>query len=163
MGKHRKQKLRVPSDKLPPAKLQEAWDKYLDVAVGRQGARPRWEVLIDPQTMDAVIFQQLRELEIATGTSRSDVYIQAFNNVINRLPLLQQIPLKYYFGIDMVSPLTQEEIAKELGIAQKNVIKRMNVGMKNLKLLIRKELANVVREELNKETDNGIGSDSPGD
>ena len=153
MGKHRKQKLKRPSDNLPPGKLQDAWDKYLDVEVGRQGARPRWEVLIDPKTMDAVMFQQIQELERTTRTSRSEVYVQACKNVINRLPLLQQKPLKYYFGIDVLNPMTQEEIAEELGIAQKNVIKRMSVGMKNLKVLIRKELASVVREELNRESE----------
>lgn len=148
MGKHRKQKLRRPSDKLPAKKLQEAWDKYLDVEVGKPGAHPRWEVLVDPKTMDAVMFKSLVELERTTRTSRSEVYVQACKNVINRLPLLQQKPLKYYFGIDILYPMTQEEIAKKLGLNQANVSKRIKVGMRALKILIRKELANVVRTEL---------------
>ena len=101
--------------------------------------------------MDVVLFEQLKQLEQKIGTSRSDVYLKACSNVINRLPLLQRTPLKYYFGIGVETPLTQEEIADRLGIAQKNVATRIDRAMKNLKVLIRKELPKVVREELNEQ------------
>jgi len=149
MGKHRTRKLKRPSDKLPPKKLQAAWDDYLDAEVGKNGARPRWEVLIDSKTIDFFVFEQIQQLEQETGTSRSEVYLEACNNVINRLPLLQRKPLKYYFGVGVESPMTEDEIAKELGINQSNVARRIERAVKNLRVLIRKELANVVREKLN--------------
>lgn len=150
MGKHRNQKLKRPSDKLPPKKLQEAWNSYLDAEVGRNGARPRWEVLIDTKLIDVIVFDQIQQLEQETGTSRSEVYLKAFENVVNRLPLLQRKPLKYYFGIGVESPMTEDEIAKQLGINQSNIARRIERAIKNLRVLIRKELANVVRDELQK-------------
>ena len=150
MGKHRNQKLRRPSDKLPSKKLQAAWDKYLDAEVGRNGARPRWEVLLDTRSLDVILFKQIQHLEQKVGTSRSEVYLKACSNVINRLPLLQRAPLKYYFGIGVESPMTEDQIAKELGINQSNVARRIERAIKALRVLIRKELANVVREELHK-------------
>ncbi len=153
MGKHKTRKLKRPSDKLPPKKLQEAWDNYLDAEVGRQGARPRWEVLIDTKMMDVVLFVQIQQLEQKIGTSRSDVYLEACSNVINRLPLLQRKPLKYYFGIGVEVPMTEDEIAKALGINQSNVARRIERAIKNLRVLIRKELANVVREKLQEQDD----------
>lgn len=150
MGKHKRQKLKVPSDNLPPRQLQEAWDNYLDAEVGRQGARPRWEVLIDPKMMDVILFEQIQQLEIDMKTDRSDIYLQACKNVINRLPLLQRAPIRYYFGIDVPAPMTQEEIAKELGINQDNVSKRITAGMKSLKLYMRREVARLVKIELQK-------------
>lgn len=153
MGKHKTRKIKRPSDKLPPKKLQEAWDNYLDAEVGRQGARPRWEVLIDTKMMDVVLFKQIQQLEQKIGTSRSDVYLEACSNVINRLPLLQRKPLKYYFGIGVEVPMTEDEIAKALGINQSNVARRIERAIKNLRVLIRKELANVVREKLQEQDD----------
>ena len=163
MGKHRKQKLKRPSDNLPPGKLQEAWSNYLDAEVGRQGARPRWEVLYDTKMMDVIMFEQIQQLEQKAGTSRSDVYLKAFNNVVNRLPLLQRKPLKYYFGVEVESPMTEAEIAEALGINQSNVARRIERALKNLRVLIRKELAKVVREELNKENEDGDSIDSSSD
>ncbi len=148
MVKHKNRKLRRPSDNLPPKQLQEAWTAYLDAEVGRQGARPRWEVLIDTKMMDVIMFDQIQRLEQKTGTSRSDVYLRACNNVINSLPLMQRKSLKYYFGIELETPLTQEEIAKELGISQKSVATGIERAMKNLRTKIRKELSSIVRDEL---------------
>ena len=70
MGKHAKQKLKIPSDKLPPKQLQEAWSNYLDANVGRQGARPRWEVLLDPRMIDVIMFEKVQQLGIEMGTFR---------------------------------------------------------------------------------------------
>jgi len=148
MGKHKKKILKRPSDKLPPKKLQEAWDSYLDAEVGKNGARPNWEVLIDTKLIDVILFEQIWQLEQRLGTSRSEVYLTACNNVINRLPLLQRKPLKYYYGIGVDIPMTEHEIAKELGIHQTSVGRRIKRAMKNLKVLIRKELAHVVRDKL---------------
>jgi len=153
MGKHKTRKLKRPSDKLPPKKLQEAWDRFLDAEVGRQGARPRWEVLIDTKLIDVIVFEQIQQLEQKIGTSRSEVYLEAFNNVVDRLPLLQRKPLKYYYGVGVESPMTQQEIADALGIAQKNVATRIERAKKNLRVLIRKELSKVVREKLQEQYD----------
>lgn len=150
MGKHKKQKLKIPSDKLPPRQLQEAWNNYLDTTVGRQGARPRWEVLLDPKMMDVILFEKLQQLEIEMKTDRSTIYLQACTNVINRLPLLQRAPIRYYFGIGVPAAMTQEEIATELGINQDNVSKRITAGMKSLKLYMRREVARLVKIELQK-------------
>jgi len=153
MGKHRKRKLKRPSDELSPKKLQEAWDGYLDADVGRNGARPRWEVLIDTKLIDVIVFEKIQQLEQEVGTSRSEVYLKACSNVINQLPLLQRKPLKYYFGIEVESPMTEDEIAKALGINQSNVARRIERAIKNLRVLIRKELANIVREKLQEQND----------
>jgi len=109
--------------------------------------------LIDTKMIDYIVFEQIERLEQEMGTSRSEVYLKACENVINQLPLLQRAPLKYYFGIGVENPLTQEDIAKRLGIAQKNVKTRIERAMKNLRVLIRKELANVVRDKLQESGD----------
>jgi len=123
----RKPKPKRPSDRLPPKKLQEKWTSYLDSHVGRTGARPRWEVLVNPAKLDAIAFKEtlLRGVdhERTTRTERVDIYLRACKNVIDQLPLLQRKILKYYFGIDTVDPMTQEEVSKSLGIAQQNVDK----------------------------------------
>lgn len=148
MGKHKKQKLKRPSDNLPPGKLQEAWSNYLDAEVGRQGARPRWEVLLDPKMMDVIMFEQLQQLEIKTNTLRSEIYLRAFKNTIDKLPVLQVAPIKYYFGVDVPEQMTQEEIAKKLGINQDNVSRRITAGLKSLKVHMRREVARLVKQEL---------------
>ena len=149
----RKLKPERPSDKLSPKELQKAWSSYLDAHVGRQGARPRWEVLVDPMKLDAsasllAFFLSPKE----SNTERSSIYVQACKNVIDKLPLLQRKVLKYYFGIDKVDPMTQEEVAASIGIAQQNVDKGIERAMRNLKILIRKEISHLVKESLQDES-----------
>jgi len=151
----RKPKPKRPPDNLSPEKLQQKWNSYLDAHVGRTGARPRWEVLVNPMKLDAIAFQEtlLREIdhERTTRTERVDIYVQACKNVIDKLPLLQRKVLKYYFGIGEIDPMTQEEVSKSLGIAQQNVDAGILRAMRNLKVLIRKEMSRLVKEALRDE------------
>lgn len=98
--------------------------------------------------MDAILFEELKVLEQVPQTCRSEIYVKAFRKVITKLPLLQQLPIKYYFGIDAPRSKTEEEISEELGIRQYNISRRIKAGLEKLKMLIRKELAKTVREKL---------------
>lgn len=156
MGKHKNaKKPRRPSDKLPPDELQEKWNKYLDAHVGKVGTRPRFEVLIDAARIDDILYDYIIELENrnvrTTRTECSEVYVEAFRRVVNKLPILQRLPVKYYFGIDVPDPLTQQEIAAKLGIDQTSVFSRIEIGLRNLKRLIKKELGNVAKERLRRD------------
>ncbi len=133
-----------PSDNLPPNKLQTKWNEYLDYHVGRTGARPRWEMLITPQELDRMNIPDMDRI----STPRSEIYQEACHKALNKLPLMQRVIIKSYYGIDRVQMDTQEEIAAKIGIAQKNVHRWIEKVKKTLRSMIRKEVARLVKKEL---------------
>ena len=144
MYKRKTLKPKRPSDSLSPKELQKKWDKYLNYHVGRAGARPRWELLVSPQELERMYIPSLKMI----STPRSEIYQEACHKALNRLPLIQKVIIKSYYGIDRVEMDTQEEIAEKIGIAQKNVHKWIAKVKRTLRSMIRKEVARLVKKEI---------------
>ena len=153
-----------PSDDLPVEELQRQWNKYLDAHVGRPDAHPRWEVLMDIRKLEIMV-QYLNipaDYMKMEPSPRIQLYIQAFENVVDKLPLIQKTIIKRYAGIGWPEPQTQAQIAKETisdrgnKVSQQMVAKYIRWAKRNLKVLIRKEAAKLAKEALRGELPDGL-------
>lgn len=144
----RERRPKRPSDKLSPEEQREKWEAYLDAHVGRNGARPKWEILIDPLKLQAVT-PQGEASERTAMTERSDIFREALPLVIDRLPLFQRKVVKLFYGIGVPDGgITQTEIAERLGISQKGVRRRLASAKRHLKKLVRAEVSRLVHRSL---------------
>lgn len=149
-----------PSDDLPPDQLQEAWDKYLDETVGSFKC-PNWLITMDPRQLD-ILTQYLdipEDYMKKPYSPKMELYLTALDNVLETLPLVQRVAIKKFYGIgEYLEPQTQEQIAKGLigigrvttEISQQMAFKYIAWAKKNLKKLIRAEVARLVKEGMQK-------------
>lgn len=164
MYKRKIPKPKRPSDNLSPKELQKKWNQYLNAHVGRPGAIPRYviydsqigengkkihkkigyELLISPQALERMNIPDIPNVE----SPKMKLYKEACSRALKRLPLLQRVIIKSYFGIDRLDADTQEQIAEKVGIAQKNVHRWIRKIEKSLKSMIRKEVARLVKKEI---------------
>jgi len=162
--KRKNPKPKRPSDKLPLKELQKKWNKYLNAHVGRPGAIPRYtiydtqvgtdgkklhkkigyEVLMSPQALARLNIPDMPCVE----SPKMALYKQACRKALERLPLLQRIIIKSYFGIDRMSTETQEQIARKVGISQKNVHRWIKKVERTLNTMIQREVAQLVKKEI---------------
>jgi len=152
----------VPAPDLPPEELQQAWDKYLDYHVGA-GYSPKWEVIVSPERLEKFLEFVVSDQLTCGKVTRSltvELFLEALEIALEKLPLMQRAATKsYYLGRPMrsssdsntvvwVEPQTQAEIGEELGYSQKTISKMLSRARKNLKVLIRKEMFRLVKEEV---------------
>lgn len=142
-----------PDDNLPPAQLEKAWEEYLDYHVGKQGKRPKKEVLISPLLIEwfaetVVGSQRLTPLE---ETPKKLLYLEVLRESLEEIPLLNRDIVRRYFGIEWDSPQTQDHIAKDIGLSQKNVSLRLKYAKRDLSKIMRQKLKERIMEELQKD------------
>lgn len=149
MARPRKEKLIPrPDDNLPPSELKKQWGKYLDGQMGRPTTRPHFEILMTPQQLEFYAEKMPQDWMKLEPSPKMQTFTEALQRSLPKLPLIQQLVVKKYYGIEK-EPKTQQEIATELGLSSHKVVSRhLERAKKRLKLLIRRELHRLVREHL---------------
>lgn len=139
-----------PDDNLPPDKLQEEWDRYLDFHVGKQGKRPRKELLISPILFEWIekTFVGDRRLTPLKDSPRKLLYLEVLRDSLKQIPLVNRSVLRRYFGMKWDTPQTQEEIGKALGLSQKTISLRLRNGKRDLKRIMQQKMVERVKQEM---------------
>lgn len=150
MGRKKKEQFERPDDSLPPEELQKAWDNILDSEVGKPGSRPSKEVLVNPLMLEwfaEVVGNYSENTKPLEDSIRKNLYLEVLRESLSEIPLLNRDILQRYFGMEWDTPQTQDEIAANLGISQKNVSIRIKYAKRDLARIMRTKIAERIREE----------------
>ena len=127
---------KVKMAKKIPKEMIEHWEAQL-----KDVDKPRnWrEMVFDPQVLAAIVKGKQKRSKEKLNLEH-EILIGAFYKVFEKLPVRQKQALSLYFGLNRRKALTQEEIAKEMGVTHQTVSMFISRGIGRLRKKIKKYL-----------------------
>jgi len=150
--KKRKKEITRPDDNLPLPKLKKQWEEYLKtqiVAPTSTRARSRFEILMTPEQLEFYAEKVPQDWMKMPLSPRLKLFVEALHRCIPKLPLIQQLVVKKYYGLSGKEAKTESEIMQEIGLPHlMSVSRHIARAKRRLNSLIRSELRRLVRERL---------------